>query len=106
MGHRTGGPAARRRKLVEPYTERMQGLERKFQDRSGLTERRYYKLFYSHLHPFPLLVLGHNPVAKLMAPTSTPPTVTTKPGSTTTYASVNHQVTRWRVPCASSWPGA
>lgn len=46
---------------MEPYTERMQGLERKFQDRSGLTERRYYKLFYSHLHPFPLLVLGHNP---------------------------------------------
>jgi hypothetical protein len=46
---------------MEPYGEWMQGLEREFQASSGLTERRYYKLFYSHLHPFPLLVLGHNP---------------------------------------------
>ena len=46
---------------MAPYREWMQGLEREFQAESGLTERRYYKLFYSHLHPFPLLVLGHNP---------------------------------------------
>jgi hypothetical protein len=48
-------------RLMEPYTDWMQGLEREFQERSSFTERRYYKLFYSHLHPFPLLVLGHNP---------------------------------------------
>src|SRR5271166_4056117 len=28
---------------------------------TGLHDRRYYKIFYSYIHPFPLLALGYNP---------------------------------------------
>ena len=39
----------------------MRDLEHRFQAKSGLSDRRYYKIYYSHIHPFPLLVLGYNP---------------------------------------------
>jgi hypothetical protein len=39
----------------------MQQLDHEYRTVSGLTDRRLYKIFYSHLHPFPLLVLGQNP---------------------------------------------
>lgn len=39
----------------------MAELDRDFQAATGLQERRLYKIFYSHVHPFPLLVLGLNP---------------------------------------------
>jgi len=42
-------------------TELMRTLDRDFRAASGLTERRFYKIFYSHIHAFPLLVLGLNP---------------------------------------------
>lgn len=42
-------------------TELMREIDRDFQAASGLTERRLYKIYYSHIHPFPLLVLGQNP---------------------------------------------
>ncbi len=46
---------------MDDYSGWARRLEQEFQARSGLAGRRYYKLFYSHLHPFPLLVLGYNP---------------------------------------------
>ncbi|MFC8596836.1 hypothetical protein [Isoptericola sp. NPDC057191] len=42
-------------------TEMMRTLDRDFRAASGLSERRFYKIFYSHIHAFPLLVLGLNP---------------------------------------------
>jgi uracil-DNA glycosylase len=39
----------------------MATLDRDFRDATGIRERRHYKIFYSHVHPFPLLVLGQNP---------------------------------------------
>lgn len=39
----------------------MREMDAEFRKVSGLSERRYYKLFYSHIHSFPLLVLGQNP---------------------------------------------
>ncbi|GAA4714623.1 Uracil DNA glycosylase superfamily protein [Promicromonospora umidemergens] len=39
----------------------MRALDAEFRAGSGITERRFYKIFYSHIHPFPLLVLGLNP---------------------------------------------
>lgn len=42
-------------------TQRMQEIEAEFRAASGISERRYYKIYYSHIHPFPLLVLGQNP---------------------------------------------
>jgi len=39
----------------------MRDLDAEFQTRSGLTDRRYYKIFYSPIHAFPLLILGLNP---------------------------------------------
>ena len=39
----------------------MQAIERGYQKISGLTDKRLYKLFYSHIHPFPVMVLGLNP---------------------------------------------
>ena len=42
-------------------TQHMQEIDIGFRAVSGITERRYYKIFYSHIHPFPLLVLGQNP---------------------------------------------
>jgi hypothetical protein len=39
----------------------MRVMDAAFRKATGLSERRYYKIFYSHIHPFPLLVLGQNP---------------------------------------------
>jgi len=39
----------------------MRELDEEFRLSSGLTERRYYKIFYSKIHAFPILVLGQNP---------------------------------------------
>ncbi len=39
----------------------MRKLDEDFKCSSGLTERRYYKMFYSKIHTFPILVLGQNP---------------------------------------------
>ena len=39
----------------------MQEIDAEFRSRTGISERRFYKIFYSHIHPFPLLVLGQNP---------------------------------------------
>jgi len=39
----------------------MQEIDAAFRTASGISERRYYKIYYSHIHPFPLLVLGQNP---------------------------------------------
>lgn len=46
---------------MDDYPGWARRLEQEFQARSGLADRRYYKPFYSHLHSFPLLVLGYNP---------------------------------------------
>ena len=42
-------------------TQHMQEIDAAFRAASGISERRYYKIYYSHIHPFPLLVLGQNP---------------------------------------------
>lgn len=39
----------------------MSRLDAEFQATSGLTDRRFYKIFYSAIAPAPLLVLGFNP---------------------------------------------
>lgn len=39
----------------------MQEIDAGFRAASGMADRRTYKIFYSHVHQFPLLVLGHNP---------------------------------------------
>jgi len=39
----------------------MQSIDEKYRAAAGVRDRREYKLFYSHIHPFPLLVLGQNP---------------------------------------------
>ena len=45
----------------ESMTQAMIDLEDAYRSASSLSERRHYKLYYSHVHPFPLLVLGFNP---------------------------------------------
>lgn len=42
-------------------TNAMREVDRQYRAASGLDDRRFYKIFYSHIHPFPLLVLGQNP---------------------------------------------
>lgn len=42
-------------------TQHMQEIDAAYQAVSGISDRRYYKIYYSHIHPFPLLVLGQNP---------------------------------------------
>jgi hypothetical protein len=42
-------------------TGEMQVIDRDYRSASGLEDRRYYKIFYSHIHRFPLFVLGQNP---------------------------------------------
>jgi hypothetical protein len=39
----------------------MKEIDQAYRAASGIVERRYYKIYYSHIHPFPLLVLGQNP---------------------------------------------
>ena len=44
-----------------PDVDRMMRLETEFRVASGLTDRRFYKIFYSAIAPAPLLVIGFNP---------------------------------------------
>ena len=44
-----------------PDVDLMVRLEAEFRALSGLTDRRFYKIFYSAIRPAPLLVLGYNP---------------------------------------------
>jgi hypothetical protein len=39
----------------------MEQLDAEYRAASGIADRRDYKIYYSHIHPFPLLVLGQNP---------------------------------------------
>ena len=36
----------------------MEQLDAEYRAASGIADRRDYKIYYSHIHPFPLLVLG------------------------------------------------
>lgn len=36
-------------------------IDADFRKQSGLSDKRYYKIYYSHIHPFPIIVLGFNP---------------------------------------------
>ena len=47
-----------------PTQHHMRAIDAEFRAASGISERRHYKIFYSHIHPFPLLVLGQNPVGE------------------------------------------
>jgi hypothetical protein len=47
--------------LETDYVARMAELDHTFMRVSGLTDRRSYKIFYSHVHRFPLMVIGFNP---------------------------------------------
>jgi hypothetical protein len=40
---------------------KMREIEERYKVASGLTNRKFYKVYYSHIHPFPILVLGLNP---------------------------------------------
>ena len=42
-------------------TELMQSIDESYRAASALNSRGDYKIFYSHIHPFPILVLGLNP---------------------------------------------
>lgn len=44
-----------------PDVDRMERLETEFRVGSGLTDRRFYKIFYLAIAPAPLLVIGFNP---------------------------------------------
>ncbi len=44
-----------------PDIDLMSRLDAEFRATSGLTDRRFYKIFYSAIAPAPLLVLGFNP---------------------------------------------
>ena len=44
-----------------PMLQQMKDIESRFQSASGLVDRRHYKIYYSRIHPFPILVLGYNP---------------------------------------------
>ncbi len=41
--------------------EVMRAIDERYKQATGLSSRPYYKIFYSHIHEFPLLVLGQNP---------------------------------------------
>ncbi|MDN4478657.1 hypothetical protein QQX10_10695 [Demequina sp. SYSU T00039] len=47
--------------MSTPDVDRMVRLETEFRVASGLTDRRFYKIFYSAIAPAPLLVIGFNP---------------------------------------------
>lgn len=58
-GSHLNGP--RMETVNTPDIDRMARLETEFRKVSGLTDRRFYKIFYSAIAPAPLLVLGFNP---------------------------------------------
>lgn len=41
--------------------EVMRSIDEQYRAVASVSERREYKIFYSHIHPFPLLILGQNP---------------------------------------------
>jgi len=45
----------------ERPAQRMEEIDLAYRTASGLEDRRYYKIYYSHIHRFPLLVIGQNP---------------------------------------------
>lgn len=47
--------------MSSEYALRMAALEDEFRAVSGLSDRGHYRVFYSHVHRCPLLVLGYNP---------------------------------------------
>jgi len=42
-------------------TDLMREIDLEYRAASGITDRRFYKIYYSHIHSFPLLILGQNP---------------------------------------------
>lgn len=46
---------------MESSTEFMRRVDEEYRRASGLTERRFYSIFYSQVNPFPILLLGFNP---------------------------------------------
>lgn len=46
---------------TDSETKFMKELDRQYRERSGLTERRYYSIFYSRIPSSPLMILGINP---------------------------------------------
>src|SRR5215831_14988280 len=42
-------------------TQFMRDIDDEYRAASGISEHRYYKIYYSHIHRFPLLILGYNP---------------------------------------------
>jgi hypothetical protein len=46
---------------TDSETEFMKELDGQYRERSGLTERRYYSIFYSRIPSSPLMILGINP---------------------------------------------
>jgi hypothetical protein len=45
----------------ERAPRRMEDIGIAYRIASSIADRRYYKIYYSHIHPFPLLILGQNP---------------------------------------------
>ena len=43
------------------YVNLMKDIESEFMTTTGMSDRGFYKIFCSHIHRFPLLVLGINP---------------------------------------------
>ncbi len=46
------------------YMKEMKKIDDDYRAKSGISDKSGYKIFYSHIHPFPLLVLGYNPGGK------------------------------------------
>ena len=47
--------------MNHPYTKLMHDIDARYQASSGLTDRRYYSIFYGPLAPFPIAVINENP---------------------------------------------
>lgn len=47
--------------MMDDAIEFMRDLDRRFRERSGLADRRYYSIFYSRLQPARVMVIGINP---------------------------------------------
>ena len=72
----------------------MSALDAEFRSVSGISERRFYKLFYSHIHHFPLLVLGQNQVERQTELTSRHQPHSSRAGNTTMCALETTPTTR------------
>jgi hypothetical protein len=47
--------------MTHSYTKLMHDIDARYQASSGLTDRRYYSIFYGPLAPFPIAVINENP---------------------------------------------